>query len=573
MGQIPEKTLLEKYGSLEAYKEMLHNKMSGKHFYTNGIEDKKFADGEEIPEGWYKGRTNCGKGTKGYFFINNGEEQTQIAENTPIPEGWIKGALKFTDEHKQKISSALKGKTKTEEHILHLKESHNTESYKEKIKNTCIKNLGVDNPFKSEKCRQKAKQTCLERYDDENYNNREKMKRTKQENWGDPNYNNREKCKQTCLDKYGYECIAQVPEIREKQKETFKRNHNGKEYFSQVPEIREKINKSYLEHYGTDHPLQTKEVLDKQIKTNLQKRGVEYNIQLLQAKNGYSNDSKPNKEFAELLSNNNIEFEREFPLSNRSFDFKIKNSNILIEINPTATHNTIWSPFGNHKVKNNCEDYHYEKSKLAEKNNYRCIHIFDWDNKEKIINLLKPRETIYARKCIIKEIGKKECNDFIEKNHLQGKCNGNNIRIGLFYKDELVSLMTFGKPRYNKKYDYELLRACCSKNIVGGFQKIFKYFLENYGKTKKIISYCDFAKFEGKIYKDLGFRLIKETPPNKHWFSLKTGRHITNNLLLQLGFDKLFNTNYGKGTSNEDLIIKEGYVSVYDCGQKVFVYE
>ena len=43
--------------------------MSAKHFYTNGYEDRKFTDDEEIPEGWYRGRTNYGKGTKGYMAL------------------------------------------------------------------------------------------------------------------------------------------------------------------------------------------------------------------------------------------------------------------------------------------------------------------------------------------------------------------------------------------------------------------------------------------------------------------------------------------------------------------------
>lgn len=50
-------------------------------------------------------------------------------------------------------------------------------------------------------------------------------------------------------------------------------------------------------------------------------------------------------------------------------------------------------------------------------------------------------------------------------------------------------------------------------------------------------------------------------------------KNITNNLLLQRGYDQLFNEHYGKGTSNEDLRIKSGWLPVYDCSQKVFTWE
>ena len=48
---------------------------------------------------------------------------------------------------------------------------------------------------------------------------------------------------------------------------------------------------------------------------------------------------------------------------------------------------------------------------------------------------------------------------FLEKNHIQGKV-GSSVNIGLYHQDKLVSLMTFGKPRMDKVYEYELLRFC-----------------------------------------------------------------------------------------------------------------
>ena len=49
--------------------------------------------------------------------------------------------------------------------------------------------------------------------------------------------------------------------------------------------------------------------------------------------------------------------------------------------------------------------------------------------------------------------------DFQIENHLQGYAKS-SIDIGLFYEGQLVSLMTFGKTRFSKKYEYELIRFC-----------------------------------------------------------------------------------------------------------------
>ena len=129
--------------------------------------------------------------------------------------------------------------------------------------------------------------------------------------------------------------------------------------------------------------------------------------------------------------------------------------------------------------------------------------------------------------------------------------------------------MTFGKPRYNKNYEYELLRLCSHKNykVIGGSKRLFKQFLRQQNPTN-IISYCDNSKFSGEVYEALGMNLINQTKPNCIWS--KGSTKITDNLLRQQGFDRLFGTDYGKGTSNRDLILNEGFVEVYDCGQKVF---
>lgn len=57
----------------------------------------------------------------------------------------------------------------------------------------------------------------------------------------------------------------------------------------------------------------------------------------------------------------------------------------------------------------------------------------------------------------------------------------------------------------------------------------------------------------------------------KHWYNIKTNVHITDNLLRQRGFDQLHGTNYGKGTSNEELMLEHDYVEVYDAGQSTYI--
>ena len=131
--------------------------------------------------------------------------------------------------------------------------------------------------------------------------------------------------------------------------------------------------------------------------------------------------------------------------------------------------------------------------------------------------------------------------------------------------------MTFGKPRYNGKYQYELLRYCSSTHVIGGAEKLFNHFIKQYN-PQSVISYCDLSKFTGDIYKKLGF-ILKDVTIGKHWYNINTYKHILDSSLRMKGFDLLFGDEYGcfrKGTDNEELMRAHGFVEIYDAGQTTY---
>lgn len=495
---------------------------------------------------------------------------------------------------------------------------------RDKMKQTCLDRYGVENAFQSEEKKDKSKQTMKEHYGVEHALQskelRDKAVKTIQERYGVPNAMQsqevRDKGIQTNLERYGVENPFQSEEVKAKIKETSLAKY-GTEYPNQSEEVKNKIVESSREHWGTDNPMQSEEVkkileesilrkygarsvyqleevreksrktmlerygvehallseklMDKLRNTNLEKYGVPYACMRDEAR-AYTNDSSYNRGFAEFLESRGISYEREFHISYYSYDFKV--GNVLVEIDPMPFHNALWSPFN--KDKGVDPDYHQKKSQTAFGSGYSCIHIFDWDDKDKVIELLKKREKVYARDTKVFGLESKECNEYLKEYHLQGTCLGQSIRLAL--RDsygEIVSVMTFGKPRYNKNYQWELLRLCSHKYVIGGAEKLFKYFIENYN-PESIISYCDRAKFSGKVYKSLGFKLLSTSKPSKHWYSPDKSermQHITDNFLRQRGYDQIFGASFGKGTSNEELIINRGYVLIYDCGQDTYIWK
>lgn len=478
------------------------------------------------------------------------------------------------------------------------------------------------------------KRTKLERYGDENYVNTEKSKQTRIERYGNANYNNPEKGKQTRIEnsgsvkksyelgamtrmhhlhqKYGEDLSDYFGDVTRRGWQTRDRTHgsrnaainsmfqhaaetvgvdNTDEYFDwwtaqrmNTERVRynvenhfqniEKYNKTVIRRWGSLEAM--RECAWNHCKqTMLERYGVPISFQLEHIKYAYSAHSKVNISFGIMLQNSDITYEEEFPLDIKSFDFKIGNT--LVEINPTATHNNTICVF-NGQPSTMSTDYHLKKTQLAIENGFQCVHVWDWDDWSKIINMFTLKQSIGARKCTVVDLSNqiKTVNDFLDRYHLQNHCRGVTAAYGLFYNDELVEVMTFGKPRYTKKYQYELLRLCTHPRyrISGGASRLFATFIRDH-QPESIISYCDNSKFDGAVYSKLGMKLVDYGSPTKHWSYLKDSAkfHVTDNLLRQRGFDALFGNIfgiYGKGTNNEELMLKHGFVVVYDCGQSVY---
>ena len=132
-----------------------------------------------------------------------------------------------------------------------------------KAKQTCIERYGVEYALQSEEIKEKSKQTCIERYGVEYIGQVEEVK---------------EKSKQTCIERYGVEYALQSEEIKEKSKQTCIERY-GVEYIGQVEEVKEKSKQTCVEKYGVEHVLQSKEIKDKKNKTCIERYGTEIVLQ------------------------------------------------------------------------------------------------------------------------------------------------------------------------------------------------------------------------------------------------------------------------------------------------------
>lgn len=467
----------------------------------------------------------------------------------------------------------------------------NSISTTDKRKETSLKRYGVDNPSKSIHIKEKIKQTSLDRYGVTNYAHSDEFKNKIGSFWKTNKDEILASREQVNLDKYGYSYPFQNEAIREKSKKTLLQNY-GSEYPLQVPKFLEKLKDTNLQKYGVKIYLQQhispeflknrensewfRELMkNNSLKEIAEKYSISYSL-LCQTLNKLNIDiSKYSNGHAELINflktiiDCDILINDRKVLNGKELDCYIPSHNLAIEYN-----GVYWHSEANGKYKN----YHQEKTNLCINKSIKLIHIFEneWIEKRDIIesvlksNLCALTNKVYARNCKIKILTKKEEQDFFNKNHLQGYISSNQC-IGLIYNDRIVQAMSFGVPRFNKKYDYELLRMATSLNTVvtGGASKLFSYFIKK-ENPNSIISYGNRRYFSGNIYQNLGFTFIRYTEPSYYYIDQYGKLH--NRMQFQKHKIQQKLNFYDDSLTEYQNMIQNGYNRIWDCGNSSWLW-
>lgn len=255
----------------------------------------------------------------------------------------------------------------------------------------------------------------------------------------------------------------------------------------------------------------------------------------------------------------------------KELDIYIPDRNLAIEYN-----GVYWHSSGSVEEDQFFETRHYDKTISCFMLGINLFHIseFDWQNfqkKEIIKSMIRHKlgssSIVHARKTEVREVSPSDSREFLERNHLQGNVNA-KIRLGLYHDNVLVSLMTFGKPRFNKNFEWELLRFCNDLNmsVVGGASKLLKHFRRHH--TGSIISYANRDHSLGTLYQNLGFELISESSPSYVWYynNKKYSRYETQKHKLKNLLGDMFDENM---TEAENMY-KNGFRRIFDSGNFVF---
>lgn len=255
--------------------------------------------------------------------------------------------------------------------------------------------------------------------------------------------------------------------------------------------------------------------------------------------------------------------------NNKEIDILLTEHNVGVEYNGLYWHQD--------KIKGSSK-YHYNKTINATNKGIKLIQIFEHQFFDSNYELWRScilakcgifNKKIYAKNTEIREVHNHQADRFLIDNHLQGNQKQASIKLGLFMNHELVSLMTFGKPRFNKNQEWELYRFCTKKDtlVVGGASKLLKYFEKKYNPAS-LISYANLQWSNGEIYSKLGFELIGTVYPSYWW--CKSGSVLSRYQTQKHKLTDLFGEVDMNLTENKIMESKK-YYKVHDCGSLTFV--
>ena len=547
-----------------------------------------------------KPKCYCGNDVK-FLNMNNGFRRFCSIRCTSNNDD-IKNKKKLTNIEKYGVDNPSKSKLIKEK----VKETNNIKfgvdyplqsaDVLNKSKNIFIEKYGVDNPSKIREVREKAENTMMERFGSKHAMRSEQIKSDLKvffiEKYGVDNPSKireiREKAESTMIERFGVRSALQNTELLNKLKTTNLLKYGSKSFTStemykniMIKYIFDKnskmvnddryimIKSDITEYLIKCNKCNSEFIIQRQLWRNRIKNNEDICLVCNPIFNGVSIGEKNIVSYIKEIYNGEII--ENFRYDRKEIDIYLPELKIGFEYNGLYWHSEL----------NKNKNYHYDKLLFFNNLGINLIQVWedDWKYKQDIIksminNKILKSERIFARKCEIKEIvDNKLIRDFLEENHIQGFV-GSNIKLGLFFNNELVSLMTFGNLRkslgqVSKKGVYELLRFCNKINIsvIGGASKLFKFFIKNY-KVEEVISYSLNSYSDGNLYKNIGFNLENNTDINYFWCKNGIKYHRFN-----FRKDKLVKEGYDVTKTESEIMYERGYFKVFDCGSKKWIYK
>lgn len=426
----------------------------------------------------------------------------------------------------------------------------------ESYRKTSLERWGVEHPMKSQLVIEKIKITNLAKYGD-----------------AAPNRWAGDKFTQGLVEKYGVEAVRHIPGVSLKIAET-----KLKKTAELLPKKIKEMEKLFEVECTSDTTvlpttaisdieLHWKHKCGREYISNISFRGIRM---CPSCSAGSSRGELQVLKFVEELGLTAVSRDRTV-IAPKELDIWLPERRLAIEFD-----GTYW-----HSAKFESRSKSMEKLELCEKAGVQLITLQEhlWVHKpehvlSRLRSILGKNETIDGRKTKVITLEQAASSRFLWDNHLQGPAKA-SVHLGLQHDGKLVAVATFGRPRWAKKHDWELIRMSFKSGVtvVGGAAKLIKAFRRDH--TGSMVSYADRCWSTGNVYKQLGFRFSHVTQPSYWWCHHSLGTYARYQTQKQK-LEKLL-TGLGKEfdpvLSEDDNMTRAGFLPIYDRGNSVWVLD
>lgn len=286
------------------------------------------------------------------------------------------------------------------------------------------------------------------------------------------------------------------------------------------------------------------------------------------------------------ISDDAIQGDRSILPCKREIDIYIPTNKIAIEYDGLRYH-TVEHFMSDERRKwtySYASKYHLWKTDECYKQGIRLLHFYEdeWLNKKDIVldiirTVLRVEPMkVYARKTNVAQITKKEADEFLCKNHIQGKVRA-KFYIGLFIEGELIAVQTYSSLRKSlggkNDDEWELTRYATKLgySVIGGFSKCLSYFCKH-NDVARIISYGDLRIIDrdNNVYIKNGFNQTRVCSPS--YYYVKNNKRYHRFDYRKQVIERKYNWVYDDKKTEKEMMRELGYERIYDCGKIRYEY-
>jgi G:T-mismatch repair DNA endonuclease (very short patch repair protein) len=474
-----------------------------------------------------------------------------------------------SEDIKNKIKATNRSKYGTEW-------SAGSRQIQDKIRSTVRSKYGVSCAGSIPGRTDKQSITCEKNYGGVGFASEElntKARATKESLYGDPDYANHEQMKSTCIKRYGGVGNGSIF-LKEQYKKIVRNKYIQKYDFL----IGYADNGDWIcecPHPGCVKCSERSYIISCKHYRGRIKSNTEPCTRLLPVKHTHSAGTTIEIFMRNVLDNLGVEYKTNKGIfDGLQADIWIPAKNVAIELNGTYYHSTLLKE----------PQYHVNKFKIAQNKGIKLLTFWSdqiYNHPEIVESMVKTKlgycnTVIYARKCDIASVNSQEAAEFLESNHIQG-ASPSQIRYGLYYKGQLVSLMTFTKQpgcQGVKGDDSWVLNRFCNiinTRVIGGASRLLHNFIKNVD-PEIVVSFSHNDISDGHLYEVLGFE--SDHKVNTSYYYVKGNKRYHRSTFTKNGIVKRGWRDKNDNSWTEAEVMREQkFLCIYDSGTQKWIYK